>query len=262
MLLERGQGFYGYTGVFRHGRPAYTGVETYAAPHRQWVYDSSIPGASVPSGVYVGPNFIPRNTSGLQLDFNKGAAYFPSGQNSTISGVYSYKEVNLYFTKSNEESFLFNKKFEVNPKNDQYTSVEAADFVYPCIIIKKRGGENKTLCFEGMASTTIPVRLTWLADTSYLYQSVCSILRDRKETFFPIFSPQEMPFNFFGDLVSGSFDYTAMSSFIGQDANRLAYLKDVRISDFTEDINNLITKNAFGGFIDLSVEIIRFPKLE
>ena len=70
----------------------------YSSPHKQWVYDSSIEGANVPSGVYNDGTFLSRGDNGLQFDFDNGRALFDSSfgtTNTTVSGSYSVKDFNF-----------------------------------------------------------------------------------------------------------------------------------------------------------------------
>ena len=258
VLAEKNAGFKNYTGTFTGSQTPLNGWNSYAAPQRQFVYDSSIPGSIVPTGVYIDSNFTPVSATG-RINYNKGEFISTAAQSATVSGAYSYKEVNLYNIRVNEEYVLFDKIFSENPKaNGQRT--EAFEWAAPCILIRNRIGDNTTLCFDGLSSTVIPIRLTLLADTTYLYDNVRSILRDRKETFVPIFNTTELPFDFYGGLVSGSFDYTAARDTIQMDSSRLAYVKDVSISDFSMEVNSVIGTRVFGGFVDLDLELLRFPR--
>lgn len=260
LLVEKGQGFANYSGPLTKANGPIQGPSYYAAPHRQWVYDSSIAGVQVPNGISVNGVLVPAGAN-LKRDFNQGAALFSTPQTQPVTAAYSYKEVNVYFTTSSEEKVLFDTKYEVNTRTfNPATRTNVADYVYPCIIIKQSAGSNKTLSFEGLAATTIPVRLIFLAHNANLYRNVCSMLRDAQETFFPIFNTNEMPFDIYNDLDKGPFDYSEAVKTIQQDSSRLAYIREVSISDFPDRVNALFEHKAFGGFIDLDVEVLRFPR--
>ena len=68
----------------------------YSSPYKQWVYDKSITGATIPSGFTVNGTFLPTGTSGMRIDFDNGRIIFNSGvpTNLNISGTYSVKEIN------------------------------------------------------------------------------------------------------------------------------------------------------------------------
>ena len=62
---------------------------SYSSPHKQWVYDSSVEGANIPSGIYHDGIFMDRGDNGLQFDFDNGRAILDSGfgsNNSLVSG--------------------------------------------------------------------------------------------------------------------------------------------------------------------------------
>lgn len=260
LLIEKNEAFASYSGSFRSTPPLVSGYYGFAAPHRQFVYDSSISGVTVPSGVFVGSTFV-IDGSGVEIDFNRGQALFTSNPSQTVSAAYSYKEINIYFTNNSEKQVLFENKFVLNPRSQpRNDSFKADDIVYPCIFIKSSAGENKTLCFDGLSSTTIEVRLILLAENFYQYRAVTAALRDAKETFIPLFNPSEMPFDELNSLKFRPFDYSSSVNSIQADPNRLAYVKDVSISDFQDKVNSLIGPRVFGGFIDLELELMRFPR--
>lgn len=260
-LLNEGRGFHNYSGNFLQGTENPVGIYAYDAPHRQFVYDSSVSGANIISSVSVGGVLTSKGTgaTSMRINYEKGQALFLSSVSSSVSGSYSYKDVNLYFIHSPAESVLFEGKFAAKPKYDTVTSWKGSDLNYPLIFIKADYGENKTLCFDNLASSTFPYRLTVLADTPYLLRSVCSILRDKKEVFVPIFNSAEIPFTELGDLKGSTFNYRNTASSIQTDSNRLARIISVKISPFNDRVNLLIGPRVFGAFVDVTLELFRFP---
>lgn len=260
LLVEKNLGFQSYSGSFRVTPSLVSGYNSYSAPHRQFVYDYSVSGASVPSGVSVGGAFVSTD-AGVKIDFYRGQVLFTGSVSPTVSAAYSYKEINVYFTTSSESQVLFENKFVLNPRSQpKQENFNAKDLVYPCVFIKSSAGENKTLCFDSCSSTVIPVRLIVLAENLYQYRAITSALRDQKEGFMAIFNPDELPFDELYALKS-PFDYSARVTSIQTDCNRLAFIKDVSISDFQDKINTEIGPRVFGGFVDLDLELIRFPRL-
>src|SRR5579864_971118 len=146
LLVNRGAGFTNYSGQFLPTNSENVGWNCYAAPQRQIVYDSSVSGVQVPSGVYSNGTFIPVS-SGLQINFYEAAVYSQATLTQPVTAAYSFKDVNIYFTSHAEEKVLFEKGFSLNPRsNNTYTSLPNEQ-VYPCIFIKPRAGRNKTLSF-------------------------------------------------------------------------------------------------------------------
>ena len=69
-ILYKGEAFINYSGkLYSSPDPNFYNNSVYSAPFRQWVYDSSIPNANIPSGVFINNNYISRNVSGLNIDF-------------------------------------------------------------------------------------------------------------------------------------------------------------------------------------------------
>lgn len=258
LLIERNEAFVGYSGALRATSPIVSGYNGYSAPHRQFVYDSSVSGATVPTGVYVSNVFTPTG-AGVKIDFYRGQALF-TGSPASVSMSYSYKEVNLYFSTMTEAAVLFENKFVLNPRsNPKHENYSSKDLVYPCIFIRSSAGQNKMLCFDGCAATTIPLRLTVLAENLYQYRAITAALRDRKDTFMALFNPNELPFDETYSLKNGPFDYSESVKVIQTDPNRLAYIREVSISDFQDRVNSEIGPRVFGGFIDLDLELLRVP---
>ncbi len=286
LLIEKNQGFGTFSGNFNHTTTFISGYNSFSSPHRQYVYDSTISGAVVPDGVYVDGNFLSSNfvnitsdlttitsdstiftadlisiaSTGASLDFYRGQALLTGSPNSIISAQYSFKEINVYFTTNTDKQVLFENKFVQNARSKpRYDNFNAKDVSYPCIFIKSSAGKNHTLAFDGCSATNIPVRMIVLADSLFLYRAITAALRDSVETFIPIFNPSELPLNHLYSLV-GPFDYSTMANTIQQDANRLAFIKNVAISDFQDKVSNLIGPQVFAGFVDIDLELVRFPR--
>lgn len=246
-FVEHGEGFVNVSGNLKKNGAAQL------FPYRQLVYDTSISGVTVPSGVYVNSSF-----SGVPIDYMKGQAYVNTS--ATVSGRYSAKEINVYTSMKSEQKVLFESRFQESPKaNSTFTGYNAADYVYPCAILKIGAGANSSISFDGACSTVVPLRVMLICENDYQYQSATSLLRDSYETHIPLFSTSQLPFSSSGTL-KFPFDYSASGSLISQNSNNLAYVKNVSISDFDPRVNNEIAPNVVGGFVDLDLECLRFPR--
>ncbi len=259
LLIEKNGGFSNTTGILKKVPSPIEGFSVWASPDRQWVYDSSITGAQIPTGVTKNSVLTPRSST-LKLDFLQGAVYMPTNTTGTVSAIYSKKEINIYISEESLDTILFEKKYSDYPTTTSFDPSNITDFVYPCIILKTSTADNETLDFAGNVSTKFYVRLILLTNSTYLYQTACGVIRDQKETHIPIFNSSELPFNEYGDLKTGSFDYSNQRSIIQQDAGRLAYLKDVSISPFPYALIKEMGIITFASFIDLDLEILRYPR--
>jgi hypothetical protein len=225
------------------------------------VYDSSIPNANIPSGVFINNNYISRNVSGLNIDFNKGRVIFNNNLNvNNITANYSFKEYNLYYTDEREEKLLFEKAYNITPKVTQITGgLGYLDTPYPCIFIKHRRGENIPFAFGGEDSTETMVRCIILASNSFSLDGVISILSDSARKVFPILESNDFPFNYFGDFKSGNnFNYINLCR--NQPQSSLVYIDRVTVSKLDEIDNAKINKKCVAALVDFELSDVRNPR--
>lgn len=251
-----------YTGVFKPVDSDVSSLKTWAAPHRQFVYDSSIAGATVTSGAYFGGVWKPISTaSGYGIDFLKGRALSTGASpTQTVSGTYSYKEVNLYITNKPIQQVLFEQTTQDKPKHiSNFTGFLPDDIAFPLIFIQSAIGGNDILSFDKATETSFPVRLTVLANSNSMLKSIGGLIRDRTDSYFAKFRPEDTPFTPLGGLKSGVFNYTDRAAAIqAADVNNLIYVQNVRSSPFSNEVNDLIGLQTFGAFLDLDLKMFRF----
>ena len=188
-ILDKGRAFFNYSGkLYSTQDPNFSNNYIYGSPFRQWVYDSSISGAVIASGVYHNNAFVSKNNN-LRIDYNKGRA-ISNNQFTNSQGVtanYSFKEYNLYYTDEREEKLLFEKAYNITPKIAEITgSLGYLDTPYPCIFIKHRTVENKPFAFGGEDKTENMVRCIVLASNSFSLDGLISILNYSARKIFPI----------------------------------------------------------------------------
>lgn len=261
-VLERGEAFINYSGkLYNAPDPNFPNKQVYGAPFRQWVYDSSIPNVNIPSGVFINGSYVARGTSGLNLDFNKGRAIISGNASTNVSASYSFKEYNIYYTDEREEKLLFEKAYSATPKVSQVTgALEYLDIPYPCIFIKHKNGENIPFAFGGEDSTETIIRCIVLGSNSFSLDGVISILSDSARKVFPVFSPQDFPFNYFGDFKSGnSFNYKTLCG--SQPQSNLVHIDRVTVSKLDEINNAKINKKCVAAIIDFELSDVRNPRV-
>jgi len=261
-ILTRGEAFVNYSGkLYRSPDPNFSKNSVYGAPFRQWVYDSSIPNVNIPSGIFINENYITRGVSGLNIDFNKGRVILNNEViSNNVTANYSFKEYNIYYTDEREEKLLFEKAYNVTPKVAQITgSLGYLDTPYPCIFIKHRMGENIPFAFGGEDSTQTMVRCIVLASNSFSLDGLISLLSDSARKVFPVFSPNDFPFNYFGDFKTGNnFNYMELCK--NQPRYNLVYIDRVTVSKLDEIDNAKINKKCVGALIDFELSHIRSPR--
>jgi len=258
-ILKRGEAFQNYNSQFYPITNIYNGFYSYGLPFKQVVSDSSVSGANLLSGVYVNNSFITVGQSGLTgINPFQGQVYFTGNQaGKTLSGTYAVKDFNIYLTNQPEEELLFETEYKIRPKTTQNpTGLAIESITYPCIFLKNNGGTNEPFALGGQDQTMMEVRAVVLADNMFNLDAVCSLLKDTARKYVPLIN--NSPFNVFGALNSGYFNYNSLTSGINL-SNDAFYITEVNISKIFANLN---TKNnqVFPAFVDFTLSNIRYPR--
>lgn len=263
-ILSRGEAFITYSGkLYDVQDPAFKTSTVYGSPFKQWVYDSSIQNVFIPSGVTSGSQFIPRGQNGLSIDYNHGRVIFAENQipNKDFNIKYSFKEFNLYYTDEREEKLIFEKSYTLTPYINQITGALAPlDIPYPCIFIKLKTNENKPFAFGGLDESNYWIRCIILAKDGFSLDSVTSILVDSARKMFPVFNPEDLPFNYLGDFKTGN-SYNYINKCQTQGQNQLVLIDKVNITKFDESENLYINKKTIAALADFELKSIRQPRI-
>lgn len=242
---------------------------SYSSPYKQWVTDSSIDGAEIPSGVYNNGDFIERGESGLKLDFENGRAIMDSsvGVDQNLTGTFAVKDFNIYVTDQNEEDLLIESNHRVNSRFfDQIDGIPPYDQTVPAIFISNDGSRNDPFSFGGEDKTTTYFRAAVIAENLYGLDGVLSVFSDSSHEVFNKIDFEDFPLDEFGDLKSG--DYNG-----GQDAtynydllkqkndNDIFMIQKVGASRMSDNLRKVIIDNLFVGFLDFEVIKYRYPRL-
>jgi hypothetical protein len=259
-LLDAGQAYTNNSGNFYYVTddtfPTYT---IFSAPFKQLVYDYSVSGAEVPSGIYVNNSFIPRSGSGLIIDYNNGRVLFPSGSGDpswNVSGNYSVKEFNIYRTTRSDEELIFNNKYMFNPPFPQVaTGIAAGSVVAPAIFLKLVNMSNDPFEIGGMNESIINIRAIILSDKDFTIDGVGNIFTDTKFDNFVIIP--KTPLNEFGDTKGGYYNYNDwMTGYFAP--NTIPYISDVNFSKLLTVGMRDIDPDLKVGFLDFQVKHPRF----
>jgi hypothetical protein len=261
-ILSKGDAFINHSGkLYTTEDPNFPTSKIYGSAFRQWVYDSSITGANIPSGVLINNTRVNKNVSGLAIDYNKGRVIFNNSQVNTqnITTNYSLKEYNIYYTDEREEKLLFEKAYQITPKVNQITgSLNYLDVPYPCIFIKHRNSENIPFAFGGQDTTSSMLRCIILASNSFSLDGVISILNDSARKVFPLLSPSDFPFNYLGDFKLNNFNYVELCK--NQPPYNYVYIDKVTVSKLDEIDNAKINKKCVAALVDFEVSDVRTPR--
>ena len=261
-LVRRAEAFTNYTSTFYPNEEddrLGPGLTSYSSPHKQWVYDSSIEGANIPSGVYHDGNFIGRGDEGLQFDFDNGRAIFDStfgGEHISISGSYAVKDFNFYITNQTEEQLIVDSKFDTNGRFKQDVSgIAPYKQVVPAIFVNPELSENEPYAFGGEDKTTTSIRCVVFAENTYQLDGALSVFADARNEVFAKLNFEDYPFNEFGDVID--FNY---KDFVSCKRHSLFHIEESRVSKLSDRVSKNIDPSLFVGFIDFEVTNLRFPK--
>lgn len=265
-LLMKGSAFTNLTDVplVKTTDSAWKGKVIYASPYKEWVADSSISGATIPSSIKTNGSTITRGTRGMRIDFKNGRVIFDSGASYTSATCsFSVKEFGIEYTSSHEEKVLFDTKFYTRQElNLSTTGLKENERVFPIIFLKYNAGKNFPVQFgQGIQGTNPSFRAVILADSGFALEGVCGIFRDTQATHFPILTASEIPFDRYGDFKSGSsFNYQTLVS--EKSSTSLIYLNRVSVSKLDGRINRDVHTKASIAVIDFDLIAYRNPKNE
>lgn len=189
----------------------FTGKEVWGSPYAQWIYDSAITGASIPSGV--SPIF--RGTSGLAVDFKNGRMIVNSGTPISGSVNVSVPDFNVYTTTSSIQKILLEGKFEYAPDLQAANQpVKPDSIIAPCIFISYNDTENKVWALGGVEQTNFTVQVAVFADNIHKMLGIQKVIRDIARNVFPI--TPVTPLNEWNDLKYGFWDYEMLLTYVNQ----------------------------------------------
>ena len=227
----------GYSGIYNVGTQLYSmpfqsyyGLYTYSTPFKPWIYDASVPGATVMTGVILNGVPITKGQSGLvEFDYEHGDVYFsaPLPVGSILSGNYSFSEVDVVLSSYPDINQLFETRLTLRPKQPQTpTGRYNNQLSYPTIYLKNEIGNNKPWAFGGNQMTETTINAYIFAESQFQLDNICSCFKDANYQYVPYINQSEFPMNNYGGFKNNiPYNYTGL---IG---NRVAQGQGVLISD-------------------------------
>jgi hypothetical protein len=259
-LLTKGQAYSNVTGKFFNYEDARLDSEykIFGSAYKQWVNDSSIVGADVPSGVFVNGAFSGRNTN-LILDFENGRVLSKSlPAQSSITGSFAIKDFNIYFSNETEEDIVVENKYDTNSRIvlNEEDYIKPYDQVIPAIFLSLDGVSNKGFAIGGMEETTLNAKAVILSENNYQLDGVLSIFADSRNEVFPVIPMADHPMNEFGDLKTGYYSYSALKSQFSVDTN--FYINNAVTSKLTDKARKSLANDMYVGFVDFEIKQHRY----
>jgi hypothetical protein len=261
-LLKKGEAYSNKSGVFYYYADDRLDdrFKAFGSPYKQWVNDSSITGATIPSGAHVNGTFQPRS-SGLLLDFTNGRALIGNAASSaSVSGSFAVKDFNIYFTNDGEEDLIVDKKY--NPNSRVFSAVtsyiEPYDNVVPAIFISSQSMNNAPFSFGGEDTTQIQMKAVIMAENSYQLDGALSIFADSFNEVFPSIPFSGNPTTEYGDVKDGFYSYDSLKN--RYNSEPLFFIDDVVTSKLTDKARKSLANDLFIGFIDFEIHQQRYPR--
>jgi hypothetical protein len=246
---------------------------SFASPHKQWVFDSSIKDSNVISSVTVDGVAVNRNTEGVRFDFDNGRVLIPTSgvavgassvvatSSSTVTADYSVKDFNIYITDQTEEELLLESQFDTNSRFSQEATagIKPYDQVVPAIFLSYESSVNEPFAFGGEDWTRTSIRCVLFAENSYQLDGLLSILNDSNNLNLTNVGFNEHPLNEFGDLKHGHYSYEDVVKRYFE-YRSIAIIDKVRVSKLNDRVAKKTHPGLFLGFADFELIATRFPR--
>jgi hypothetical protein len=259
-LLTKGEAYTNTTGDFFYYDDTLidSNYTVFGSPYKQWVSDSSIAGATVPTGVYINGNLSGR-ADGVVLDFDNGRA-LASGASSTdtVTGSFSVKDFNIYFTNDTEDDLIVENKYVVNSRvpSGPYTYITPYDDVAPAIFLAASTLENKPFALGGMVDTVVLMKAVVISDDPYKLDGALSIFGDSVNEVIEPVPMTGFPYTELGDLKGDSYNYTEVKQ--GYSDETPYFVDKVRTSKLSDRARKAVANELYIGFIDFDVQQHRY----
>jgi hypothetical protein len=269
VILSRGEAYQNIESTFYHQNDERLDPNfiAFASPHKQWVTDSSIPGANIIDSITIDGVKVDKNRYGIRYDYINGRVLLPDAvatSSSSIEGTYAVKDFNIYITDQTEEELLIETKFDVNSRFDQEVSggVQPYNQVVPAIFLSYEDGYNSGFAFGGEDITHSNIRCVVFAESSYQLDGVFSILKDFNNVVVANVGFNEHPLNEFGDLKYGIYDYVDLSRRYHNvnNSQSVFHLDRINVSKLNDKTARKMHPGLYIGFVDFNINTYRFPR--
>lgn len=228
---------------------------SFGSQYKQFVYDSSLPNVTVPNGVYADNVLIEVEQNKNIIDFDNGR--FISNElstNATLTGSFTVKDINIYYTNDTEENVVLNVQESINQsvnnKHEFYTPYQQK---LPAIYLSNESMNNKPFAFGGLNKTTTRAKAIAITNNSYELDSVISIFADSYNEVFGLLEYDDHPLNEYGGLKNNTYSYANLNK-----GKELIYVENVYTSKLSDKVKQNLLKDLYIGFIDFDFSIHRY----
>jgi hypothetical protein len=258
-FLKKAEAFTNQTGTFSYyyDETLPDGFSAFGTPYKQLVYDSSINGAAITNGAYVNGFFKNFNNTDFILDNNNAriiASGIPTGAN--ITGSFSVKDINLYFSNDTEENIIINASEKLHQDLvHPYNHYQPYEQKIPAIYLTNNSFTNTAFALGGMNESITKVTAVAMTLEAFQLDAFLSVFGDAFNENISLCDFDSEPLNEFGSLKTGYYSYNDIKSKYNQDHLFVKYVNPAKMSD---KIRQNTLREMYVGFVDLDLSIYRY----
>lgn len=264
LICQRGSGFNNAGSNFYQMPSMYNGLYTYGSPFSQFISDSSVSGAIVPTGIYLNNTFVGTGQSGFfGFNYERGIAYFtsPVSSNVNISGAFSVKDFNVRLTDETEINLLFENRLSLRPKSfSNFTGQNPVELSYPIVFIRNSDIKNEPFSFGGTELTKMGYTFYIFADSKYQLDAMEGLLIDSVRDYIPLIDNTNSPYDSYGRVKNAPFNYQSIKNARPAGSPQSIYIEDVDKAKYKALLYNEIQKvnpEAFFSSINMTVSFVK-----
>jgi len=262
-LLKEGEAYETKTAkLYPQSDPKLKNLYIYASPHKQWVSDSSVSGAAIPTSVDVSNSGVSFSGRDLFADWDNGRVISTTDLGNDVEATYSTKNINVYITNDSEEEIIFQNRYGVN---NFYTipasGIEPYNKALPACFLTFNNTSSSpyALGSSDFQEEEFNIRGIVISNNSMHIDACFSIFRKQKDKSIPLLNSSDTPFDVLGgikDTFSGSYDYSVFP----QDPSReLVSIDKVTTSKFFAGSHEAMPQGMKVGFINFKLTYFRSP---
>lgn len=230
---------------------------TFGVPFKQIMYDSSFTNVYIPSGLYVDGDFLPFDNENYFLDYENGrfiGNQIPTG--AQITGTYTAKDVNIYYTNDTEENIVLNVQESIDRSvNNVHSSYyDPYQQKMPAIYLSNQISQNKPFAFGGMNETVTQGKAVIFTYNSFELDTIMSIFADSYNENISLVEFDSHPINEYGSPKTGYYSYNDLLNIYPKEI----FIKNVVTTKMSDRMRHNLIKFLYIGFVDFELSIFRY----
>jgi hypothetical protein len=256
-ILQKGRAFKTISSQFYRTEENRFPLYSYSSPFKSFVWDSSVTGAIIPSGISGSAGFITKGTNSLKFDYPNGRILTSGIDN--YSGTYSVKDFNIYLSNNEEADIIFNSRYNWNPRyGTYYSGCSPTDYYAPAIFVNIEKGQNDPFALGGEDVSKMSLRCSVINNDYLSSVDLTSLIKDYTNTCFVLLDSAATPFNIYGDFKNGYYSYEEVRNTAITNNNpliRIDYVSSSKLNDKT-----IRSRGEIIDFLFVDLSCLRYPR--